>query len=558
MDAKTFYSLFQESWVQTFDDTKQWRQNLCIKKPLKETNYNELKELNEQWAGIFIQPNPSNGRKEEDLKSIEWVYVDMDEWTKAEMMAIITDSPIIPDIIVESKRSYHLYWKVHCTKEQFKLIIDGLITFFWGDTAISSPNEVLRAPSFWHTKNPDDKFQIKIHHLDIQKHTPQEFIKNFPSTAQQIIKKLHLEPSDDVIRVIKNIDITEILKHCWVDVRRWVIFENGVATSATVWKEWNIVKRFSGKEWGWSTIDIVMHHLWKNVAEAIAFLKNYAGIIDETMLEKVTKKTDKEEDIFSYVKPYTYGTNFLDKTMTPIQRNHYNLFVGETGHWKTAFCFYMAKKNSELWHRVLFLSLEMSTDAICVRNAREYAGITKELWREKDKIPDTQKQAYKNKKKELEDMPNFTLAGFPKTIQPTCENIWSLIIDGKFDLVYIDNLDLIIEKWEKLQQEEAITKYFMDFTNQNNIPVFMLHHFKKWNDKTGQRGNDSIKGSSKITHWADNIFVWKRNTGTDATEADKSEFSIIQIKDRDFGIWWFANVYYNKWDFQDTKIHLWF
>lgn len=554
MDAKTFYSLFTESWIQTFDDAKLGRKELCIIRPLKDIKYAELKELNDKGAGIFIQPNPSNGRKEEDIKSIEWVYVDMDDGTKAEMMAIISKSPIAPDIIIESKRSYHLYWKVRCTKEQFKLIIDGLITFFWWDTAISSPNEVLRAPTFWHAKNPDDRFQIKIHHLDIQKHAPQDFIKVFPSTAQQFVKKFNLEPSDDVLRVIKNIDITEILKHCWVDVRRGVIFEDGKATSATVWKEGNIVKRFSGKEWGWSTIDIVMHHLWKNVAEAIAYLKDYAGIVDETMLEKVTKKKETEEDIFAFTKPYTYWTDFLDKTMTPIQRNHYNLFVWETGHWKTAFCFYMAKKNAELWHRVLFLSLEMTTEAICIRNAREYAGITKELWREKDKIPETQKQAYKDKKKVLENLPNLTLAGFPKTISPTCENIWSLIIDGKFDLVYIDNFDLIQEEWEKLKQEEKITKYFMDFTNQHNIPIIMLHHFKKWNDKSGQRWNDSIKWSSKISHWADNIFVGKRNTGTEATEADKAEFSIIQIKDRDFWIWGFANVYYNKWDFQDKPI----
>ena len=154
-----------------------------------------------------------------------------------------------------------------------------------------------------------------------------------------------------------------------------------------------------------------MHYLGKSVSEAIIYLKKYAGIVDETMLEKVTKKTEiPEENIFAFVKPYTYGTNYLDKVMTPIQRNHYNLFVGETGHGKTAFCFYMALKNAELGHKVLFLSLEMTTDAICIRSAREKVGITKELWREKDKIPAYQQKIFMEEKKRLETRPNLTLA----------------------------------------------------------------------------------------------------------------------------------------------------
>ena len=559
MDAKTFYKLFPNSWIQTFDDAKLWRRELVTMKLLKETKYAELKKLNDAGAGIFIQPNESVWwRKWENVKSIEWVYVDMDDGTKSEMMAIISKSPIAPDIIVESKRWYHLYWKVHCTNEQFKIIIDWLITFFWWDTAITSPNEVLRAPMFYHCKDPENKFQIKIHHLDIQKHTPQDFIKVFPSNVQQIIKKLNLDPSDDVIRVIKNIYITEILKHCWVDVRRWTIFESWEATSASVWKEWNIVKRFSGKEWGGSTIDVVMHYLWKTTGEAIKYLKEYAGIVDETILEKVTKKTDEVKDFFEFQKPYTYWTPYLDKVMTPIQRNHYNLFVWETGHWKTAFCFYMANKNAELWHKVLFLSLEMTTDDICIRNAREYAGITKELWREKSKIPDAQKKAFKEKYESLKRKTNLTLAWFPKEIQPSCENIASIILDGKFDLVFIDNFDLVSEKWEKLQQEEKVTKFFMDFTNNNHIPIVMLHHFKKGNDKWANRGNDSIRGSSKISHSADNIFVGKRNSDQDSTDADKSEFAITQLKDRDFWIWWYASVYFNKGNFQDTPLYIWF
>ena len=560
MDAKKFYELFTNSWVQTFDDAKLGRRELVTMKLLKDAKYLELKELNDKGAWIFLQPNISETRKWDTISSIDWVYVDMDEGTKLEMMTIIDKSPITPDIIVESKRWYHLYWRVKCTAEQFKLIIDGLITFFGWDIAISSPNEVLRFPWFLHCKDPENKFLIKIVKMDLHPHTPQDFIKSFPSTAQTFVKKFSAENPDDVIRVIKNIDITEVLKHCGVDVRRWVIFEDGKATSASVWKEWNIVKRFSGKEWGGSTIDIVMHHLGKTTAEAIKYLKDYAGIVDETMLEKVTKKKEwAVTDVFAFVKPYTWGTAYLDKTMTPIQRYHFNIFVWETGSGKTAFCFYMAKKNAEQGHKVLFLSLEMTTDDILSRNAREFAWITKEQWREPNNVPSEQKKQYYEERERLSKLPNLTLAWFTKSIEPTCDNIAQLILDGKFDLVFIDNFDLIQDVGEKLKQEEKIAKFFMDFTNRNKIPVIMLHHFKKGNDNKAPRGNDSIRGSSKISHSADNIFVGRRPM-VEWDEWDKSEFVVVQIKDRDFGIGGMVKTYYNRGNFQDYPLNtkIWF
>ncbi len=560
MQTKDFYNLFKDSWVQTFDDAKMWRWELISLCPLKDTSYKNLLELNKKGAGIYIQPNPSKWRKWEDLLSIEWVYVDMDEWTKAEMMEIISKSPIAPDIIIESKRSYHLYWKVRCTKEQFWVIINWLITFYNWDPAIGSPNEVLRAPAFYHCKDPNNKFLITVKKLEIQKHEPQDFIKLYPTVSQTFIKKFNNENSDDVLRVIKNIDITEILKHCWVDVRRWVVFENGKATSATVWKEWNIVKRFSGKEWGWSTIDIVMHHLWKNVAEAIAYLKNYAGIIDETLLEKMTKMEKKGDDIFERRIPYTFGTKKLDTEMTPIEKWHCNIFAWESWSWKTAFCYYMAKNNADMWHKVLFLSLEMSTDEMQERHAREKYWITKEQWRERWDLPKDIQQWILKEKENLQKYQNLTLAWFPDWVLPNCENISNVILDGKFDLVFIDNFDLIYSDIkEPLWKSEDISKFFMDFTKNKKIPIMILHHFNKWSDKKMNRWNDSFRWSAKVVHNASNTFVWSRNPDLwIETPNTKAEFIVTQKKDRWFGIWWLCTIYYHRWNFQDEIPHKWF
>lgn len=559
--TKKYYELFRNSWVQTFDDAKMGRQELVTTTLLKDTSYKNLSILNENGAGIYIQPNEGKSRKEDDLNAIEWLYVDMDEGTKAEMMAIIALSPIKPDIIVESKRSYHLYWKTNCTREQFKIIIDGLITFYNGDIAISSPNEVLRAPAFFHCKDPQNKFKITVQHLDIQKHTPQDFMRLYPTMSHKMLKKYSNANPDDVLRVIKNIDITEILKHCWVDVRRWVIFEDWKATSATVWKEGNIVKRFSGKEWGWSTIDIVMHHLWKNVAEAILYLKDYAGIVDETILEKITKtsKNKVQEGLFEKRTPFTFWTKKLDENMTPIEKWHCNIFAGESGSGKTAFCFYMAKKNADLGHRVLFLSLEMSTDEIIERHAREKFGITKAQWRERWLLPQTIQSGITEEKEKLYKYPNLTLAGFPETILPTPENIASVITEGKFDLVFVDNFDLVASDIkDHIQKTESVSKFFMNFTKDKKVPLMILHHFNKWGGMNKARGNDSFRGSAKVVHNASNTFVGARSEGDMWTPNEKAEFSITQKKDRWFGIGWLCTVYYNLGNFQDLPPYHWF
>lgn len=168
MSIKKFLTTFQNSFIQTFSDTGS-NPKLVRAFPMKELAEHNLDELNKAGAGIFFTPNPcEKGRKEKDVTSIDWVYVDMDNGTKEEMQAKIESAPIRPHIIVESKRSYHLYWKVvMMDRKDFDLIIKGLIEFFDGDPAISSTNEVLRLPGFNHMKNPKEPFEIKIIYFDL-------------------------------------------------------------------------------------------------------------------------------------------------------------------------------------------------------------------------------------------------------------------------------------------------------------------------------------------------------------------------------------------------------
>jgi hypothetical protein len=57
--------------------------------------------------------------------------VEMDHVTKEEQYKMIELSPIQPSLIVESKRSYHIYWFAKDgTIENWRKIMRGLCNFF--------------------------------------------------------------------------------------------------------------------------------------------------------------------------------------------------------------------------------------------------------------------------------------------------------------------------------------------------------------------------------------------------------------------------------------------
>src|ERR1044072_4897925 len=61
--------------------------------------------------GIFAAVTSFDGpRRKENLKSINAWAIDMDEGTKEQMHAKLEKSPLIPSIVVETKRGFQAYW----------------------------------------------------------------------------------------------------------------------------------------------------------------------------------------------------------------------------------------------------------------------------------------------------------------------------------------------------------------------------------------------------------------------------------------------------------------
>ena len=118
----------------------------------------------ERGFGIFVTVNTFSGaRRKENLQRINAWAVDMDEGTKQQMHDKLLKSPLVPSIIVETKRGYQAYWCARDGKAEHwnGIVLERLVPFFGSDANARDLCRILRVPGFLHLKNPAEPFRIK-------------------------------------------------------------------------------------------------------------------------------------------------------------------------------------------------------------------------------------------------------------------------------------------------------------------------------------------------------------------------------------------------------------
>ena len=114
--------------------------------------------------GVFATVNSFNGpRRKENLTRINAWAIDIDEGTKEQMHAKLTKSPLVPTIIVETKRGFQAYWGARDGKAEHwdYIVLEHLVPFFGSDANARDLCRILRVPGFLHLKDPADPFKIK-------------------------------------------------------------------------------------------------------------------------------------------------------------------------------------------------------------------------------------------------------------------------------------------------------------------------------------------------------------------------------------------------------------
>lgn len=147
------------------------RDDDCPNKYAKEvSSWSELQEYNgrenEAW-GVFWTFNEFEGKKKDKnkLTKVNFWACDIDEGAKEEQLEKLHSLKIPPSIIVESKRGFHAYWRSKESTTDLKNyddIVYGICKELNADIKARDPLRFLRVPNFYHKKDPNNPFLIKI------------------------------------------------------------------------------------------------------------------------------------------------------------------------------------------------------------------------------------------------------------------------------------------------------------------------------------------------------------------------------------------------------------
>lgn len=135
------------------------------------------RDWNEKGWGIFWTVNQFNGaRRKENLHRIVAWAIDMDDGSKQEQHDKLQASPLVPSLIVETRRGYQAYWlATACRKDGppkaehwNALVLERLVPHFGSDKNARDLCRVLRVPGYKHMKDPSSPFNVRVvwkHHV---------------------------------------------------------------------------------------------------------------------------------------------------------------------------------------------------------------------------------------------------------------------------------------------------------------------------------------------------------------------------------------------------------
>ena len=147
---------------QTFTDSKQKQ----VPDKLARTFYGSFEEhkgtlalYNNQGAGVFVTVNETEGkgRKKTDIKRIRAVWVEDDNGDAPEL-------PVRPHMKIESSLGkYHSYIFTDTDKvDEFEGVEQRLVDDYGSDPNAKDRSRVLRLAGFYHQKNPEKPFLVRI------------------------------------------------------------------------------------------------------------------------------------------------------------------------------------------------------------------------------------------------------------------------------------------------------------------------------------------------------------------------------------------------------------
>ena len=568
MNTKEFLQHFPDFYVQTFDDTHAKRPELVRLGNSKQIDPKALRTLNLAGAGVFFTPNRFvTSRKAENCEGINAWFFEIDNISIDEQWGKVCAAPLMPSLVVRSKKSLHCYFLAEDgTIENFRNIQKGLIQYFNSDPACKDVCRVLRIPGFKHMK--ETPFDVEIIWDKANKYTEAEIMKAYPyiddtvsisapqKTGNEFWDAMTAIPTKLVLERMSGtaicngerftfrprssggeyIDVNDKTANAWIDKRGYIGSGNNGGPTFIQWLQYYGRTKAEIATWAKENFEV---YLPKDIPDAVEATE--VSAVD--LLGDMDKLMEAEQ-------VFTWGTKKLDEIFTPILKGRYIVLVGETGAGKTAWAFHLAKKNAELGNRVLYLSLEMTNESLLMRYALRKLGVTKLEWKEGKYDKEKVRQLIRELPKTL-SFKKIELKGGEIDL----EYISKTVREG-YDMVFIDNFGFIQTTGGESMNERVatISRAMVALKKETNVVIFALHHFRKTSSDKKERGLNAILGSSKISHDVDFAVQVHRNMDLDPDSAphERAELIVSLMKDRDFGDYSISPVYFVDGEFHDS------
>jgi len=526
-----FTKHFQESVYQTFKDNNNAG---GYAKVFEEFDEAEFKKLNKQGCGIYFTPNFfKGGRSIENLVSLNAVYADLDiakegdhkerERLKSELKQALVSDRLAPNFIIETKNGLQPLWLIEPSKniKLYQKVIKGIIEwskqYGCAGDKVYDVTRVLRMPEYYHMKG--EPYLCKVFEAYQEKYTLEELEFAFPYEEKVVESKPKTKlKTGEVVGAIDKIPFQDLMIRAFANVGRRAEFDDkkrlildGRLTGTHQGKtgDGDFLASNSHEPFEGNRITAVASILACTTKEAFKWIKD-----EYKLSESVLKEVRHVEAIASVEKKkrgyYSWGSKEITEIFAPIKSSTYGIVGAASGTGKTTFCLNMALANVELGHKVLYLSLEMSTEEIFDYLARKYALITipEEIY---DKIPEWKKTRYDEKIKELREMTALTIKG----VKGGTEITWECIVEflkGEWDLIFIDNFNLIVKPngLSQHDHEGQMSTRFLSYAEEHQVPLIVVHHFSKGGAISEFKTGYSLSGNAKINNDSQRLVLLER------------------------------------------------
>ena len=140
-----------------------------------------LTRANAQHAGVFVCLNETDGRgrKKENITRVRALMLDLD----GAPLDPVLKCALKPHIVTEtSEGHFHVFWRVEgLALDEFEAVQRGLAKRFDGDPAVATLERCTRLPGFYHSKDIENRFRVRIVEInDHPSYTAEQIKKEFP------------------------------------------------------------------------------------------------------------------------------------------------------------------------------------------------------------------------------------------------------------------------------------------------------------------------------------------------------------------------------------------